>query len=153
MKVIIAGGRDYHDYETVCQAVANSGFFIDTVISGGATGVDTLAVRYALENDIPLETYPADWATHGKAAGPIRNRKMAEVAEGLIAIWDGQSPGTKNMIDTAMKHNLVIFVLRLDVLTADTGLALFMDDDKDYELGTLEQGEEFAKKRNYEYKG
>lgn len=39
---------------------------------------------------------PADWDRYGNAAGPIRNRKMAEVADALVAVWDGRSPGTKD---------------------------------------------------------
>lgn len=166
MKVIIAGSRDYHNYETVCQAIANSNFIIDVILSGGASGVDELGAKYALENDIPLETYPAEWHVHGKAAGPIRNRKMAENADALIAIWDGQSKGTKNMIETAMHYNLVIHVLRLDFLPNPTSeaaeLALFLEPETpkglhgwktEFKLGSLEEAEEFSKKRNYKYKG
>lgn len=165
MKVIIAGSRDYHNYETVCQAIANSNFPIDVILSGGASGVDELGAKYALENDIPLETYPALWHEHGKAAGPIRNRKMAENADALIAIWDGQSKGTKNMIETAMHYNLVIHVLRLDFLpehqpNKDVDLALFFEPETpkglhgwktEFKTCTLEEAEEFSKKRNYHY--
>jgi hypothetical protein len=56
--------------------------------------------------------FPADWKTHGKAAGPIRNRQMAKNAEALIALWDGNSRGTKNMIETATKLGLKVYVKR-----------------------------------------
>lgn len=114
MKVIIAGCRDFHDYDTVEQAVVDSGFKIERVISGGAPGVDTLAVQYAKEWIIPLEVYFADWGKHGKSAGPIRNRQMAGVADALIAIWDGHSRGTKNMIEEATKRGLKVYVKRID---------------------------------------
>lgn len=113
MKVIVAGGRDFHDYETVCEAIRESGFVPTVIISGGATGVDALGEQYARENNLTCEIHKADWKQFGKAAGPIRNRMMAQHGEALVAVWDGFSPGTKNMIDTATKHNLKIYVKRI----------------------------------------
>lgn len=82
------------------------------IISGHASGADALGERYAQERGFLLETYPADWKVLGKADGPIRNAKMAEVADALIAFWDGKSRGTKNMIDTATKRGLKVAVVR-----------------------------------------
>lgn len=59
---------------------------------------------------IPTQRYPADWALYGKAAGAIRNRKMAENSDALVAVYDGKSPGTKNMIDEAKKVGLKVYV-------------------------------------------
>lgn len=115
MKVIIAGGREFNDYEAVKQAIADSNFEITEVISGGATGADALGERYATEFNIKLTIFPADWNMHGRAAGPIRNREMAEYGEALIAFWDGQSRGTKNMIAEAKKNDLEVYVHRYDV--------------------------------------
>jgi hypothetical protein len=83
------------------------------VLSGGARGADYLGELWAKENGVPLEIYPAHWAMHGKAAGPIRNREMARHAEALIALWDGKSRGTKDMIDVAEAACLRIYVRRL----------------------------------------
>ena len=110
MKTIIAGGRDIHDYQLVLDAIKESQFGISTVVSGGAKGVDALGERYAESMNLALNVFEADWATHGRAAGPIRNRKMAENAEALIAVWDGKSRGTKNMIETARKLGLMVYV-------------------------------------------
>lgn len=113
MKVIIAGGRDYHNYDTLIDAIEEAQFDIKEVVSGGAKGVDALGERYAMEKNKTLHIYEADWERHGRAAGPLRNKKMAENADALIAIWDGKSKGTKNMIETAEKHNLLVFVKRV----------------------------------------
>ena len=110
MRVIIAGSRDFNDYDFVVETIEMSGLNITTVVSGGARGVDALGEQYAEEMNLPLKVYPANWNEHGKSAGPIRNAKMAQNADALIAIWDGESRGTKNMIDTAHKRKLIVFV-------------------------------------------
>lgn len=115
MKTIIAGSRDIENYMLVKQAIALSGFKdqITEVVSGGARGIDRLGERYAKEEGIACAVFPADWDKWGKAAGPIRNSEMADYADALIAIWDGDSRGTKHMIDTARKKGLKVFVFKL----------------------------------------
>lgn len=110
VKVIIAGVRTGVPQQTVLDAVSKSGFAISEVVSGGATGVDAQGETWAQSQNIPVKRFPADWAKHGKAAGPIRNGQMADYAEALIAIWDGQSRGTKNMIEQARKKGLRVYV-------------------------------------------
>jgi len=112
VRVIIAGGRDITDASLIVEAVAASGFQIASVVSGGASGVDSLGEDWARKCCVPVARFPADWKAHGRAAGPKRNREMAENADALIAIWDGASRGTKNMIETAQKLGLKVFVYR-----------------------------------------
>ena len=114
MKVIIAGSRDIHDYEALKEAIEESQYDISVVVSGGAKGADALGERYADEMNIPLHVYLADWKNKGRAAGPIRNVKMAENADALIALWDGKSKGTRHMIETAQKMKLFVYVKRID---------------------------------------
>ena len=67
-------------------------------------GVDYLAVKWAEFNWWPRNIFWPDWDRHGKAAGPIRNKEMAEFAapDGYcIAFWDGESKGTQSMIEYA----------------------------------------------------
>ena len=111
MKVIIAGSRDIEDYDLVCYAVATSKLDITTVISGTANGVDKLGERYATEHGIPIERYPADWQKHGKSAGYKRNQKMAEIADALIAVYDGVSRGTLHMVNIARDKKLKVFLM------------------------------------------
>lgn len=114
MKTIIAGGRNIHDYSLLLSTIGEANFTITEVVSGMATGVDTLAVQYATEHNLPLQQFWAEWGFYGRSAGPIRNRKMAEYGEALIAIWDGESRGTKNMIEEATKRGLKVYVKRTD---------------------------------------
>lgn len=115
MKVIIAGGRDFKDYSLLKRVVNGLRKKLDediVIISGAAAGADKLGERYASEYNIKVLQFPADWDTHGKAAGPIRNKQMAEAGDALIAFWDGESRGTKSMISLAKKHSLKIKVVR-----------------------------------------
>jgi predicted Rossmann fold nucleotide-binding protein DprA/Smf involved in DNA uptake len=114
MKVIIAGSRDFHDYDTLLNGIKESKFIISEVVSGMASGVDQLAIRYAKENNLPLHEYWAEWEFYGKSAGPIRNELMAKNADQLIAIWDGKSKGTKNMIETMNRMNKPVYIVRID---------------------------------------
>ena len=115
-KVIVAGCRDFADYELLKEKcdfyLQNKKPEIIVIVSGHASGADTLGEHYAQERGYETEIYPADWKTNGRAAGPIRNAQMAAVADALIAFWDGKSRGTKNMIDTATKRGLQVAVVR-----------------------------------------
>jgi len=114
MVTVIAGSRGISDYEVLKCAVANSGFDITEVVQGGARGVDLMAARWAYEHGVPMREFAADWNTYGRAAGMIRNEIMAQYASmgdgGLIAVWDGGSPGTRNMIDQAERYGLQVYV-------------------------------------------
>jgi hypothetical protein len=118
MKVIIAGGRDFTDYELLkekCDKILSSQKEIK-IVSGNAQGADYLGERYAKERGYNLILFPADWKKYGKAAGPIRNTQMAENSDSLIAFWDGKSRGTKHMINTATKLGLKVRVVSYSCL-------------------------------------
>lgn len=113
LKVIIAGGRDFNNYELLKQ---KADFLLQNqteveIVSGKARGADLLGERYAKEKDYPINSHPANWDKFGKSAGYIRNKEMAEYADALIAFWDGKSKGTKHMIDLAEKQGLKIKVV------------------------------------------
>lgn len=116
MKVIIAGGRNVQDLDHVIYALKEYGkiHLITQVVSGMARGVDSLAVRWAGWFNIPVMPFPANWDKHGRAAGPIRNLEMAEYADELVAVWDGKSRGTKNMIDQMHHKQKPVFIYRID---------------------------------------
>ena len=74
-----------------------------TVISGHCRGVDIMAKKYAAERDYQIMLFPAQWQKYGSAAGPIRNKKMAEICDCVIAFWDYSSKGTGSLIRYAEK--------------------------------------------------
>ena len=98
MKVIVAGSRNITSYRIVKAVLDDPPFEITEVVCGMARGVDLMGKRWAEENDIPVKEFPAHWDIHGKVAGVLRNQQMAFYANALIAIWDGKSRGTSNMI-------------------------------------------------------
>ena len=110
MRTIVAGSREITDIKIVYNIMMASKFPIKTIISGGAKGVDSLGEEIAKYYNIPLEIHPADWDQYGKSAGYKRNELMASKADALVAIWDGQSKGTKHMIDIAKRYKLKIFI-------------------------------------------
>lgn len=115
-KVIVAGSRDFDDYPLLCwkldRLLAQKMGDVE-IVCGKARGADSLGEQYAKERGIPVRYFPADWRTLGQSAGYQRNIQMAQYADALIAFWDGQSKGTKHMIDTARQFGLdvrIVFV-------------------------------------------
>ena len=114
MKVIIAGGRDFTDYERLscfCDKVLVNQKDIE-IVSGTAKGADLLGERYANQKNYPVKRFPADWNKYGKSAGFHRNSQMAQYADALIAFWDQRSRGTKMMIELAKKQGLKVQIVK-----------------------------------------
>ncbi len=76
-------------------------------------GADSISERYAKENGFKIEKYYADWKRYGRAAGPIRNKKMAEISDIIICFWDGKSLGTKSKIDYAQRYGKHIMIKKI----------------------------------------
>lgn len=115
-RLIIAGGRDYSDYQTLeqqCDYLLSrkvaEGYKI-IIVSGKASGADSLGEKYARNRNYTVAEFPANWNLHRKSAGYKRNVQMADYAieteGGLIAFWDNVSRGTKHMIDIASSKGL-----------------------------------------------
>lgn len=111
--LVIVGSRTITDYQillSVLSKVTDSptiGQF--EVVTGDANGVDALARRWAEKNDCDITVFEAQWDTLGRGAGPARNEEMAGYAapDGtVVALWDGESSGTRDMIDRALENGL-----------------------------------------------
>jgi hypothetical protein len=104
MKLIIAGSRKMRSHPSIILGyLTEAGINIEDIteiVSGKAKGIDTEGEIFAQRYNIPVKEFPADWDQYGKAAGPIRNKQMAVYADRLFLIWDGKSPGSKNMKST-----------------------------------------------------
>ena len=119
-RIIVCGSRTFTDYNKLCNELdkliptkENNEF-----VSGRARGADALGERYAYEHDIPVAFFPAQWDVYGKSAGYRRNATMLDYAKDanpiIIAFWDGQSKGTKHMIEIATKANTTVHVIQYD---------------------------------------
>lgn len=87
---------------------------LELMISGACRNSPDVLIRiFHNYYDRDKSWFPADWDL-GKRAGPIRNAQMAEKGTHLLAFWDGESNGTKNMISEAKKRNLEVRVVRFD---------------------------------------
>ncbi len=111
MRTIIAGSRNLPYVETIA-AIKMCAWHneITAVVSGGCRGPDKHGEAFARAYGLPITVVRADWKTFGKAAGPRRNKEMAQKADALIAVWDGASRGTRNMIEEAKLHGLKVYI-------------------------------------------
>lgn len=117
-KLIVAGSRSFTDYDLMYRvliAMADVEFadVAVSIVSGMAKGADALAVRFAIEHNIKLYEFPANWYPNGsidRGAGYKRNAEMGNFADGLLAFWDGHSNGTKHMIDYMRKLNKPVHI-------------------------------------------
>lgn len=114
MKVIVAGGRDYDDYQLMENRLDYLLQNKDdvTIVSGTARGADKLGERYANQKGFEVIEMPANWDKYGKSAGYKRNEDMAKIADAAVIFWDGESRGSKHMIDLAHKYNLKVRVVK-----------------------------------------
>ena len=115
-RLIIAGSRSVTNWEfaegAITDALASHGWEPLIILSGGADGADRIGERWARKNGLAIVRYPADWSL-GKKAGPLRNAAMVANADALLALWDGVSKGTRDVINRATKAGLYVDVCHL----------------------------------------
>lgn len=121
IRIIVAGSRYYQNYDLLSleldALIAQMSNPEITFVSGTCKGADILGENYARKRGYPIVRFPADWNRFGAAAGPIRNREMAEYASAdgatgvLVAFWDGKSRGTRSMIQNAEKCGLQVRIV------------------------------------------
>jgi hypothetical protein len=120
MKTIISGTRNIIDEGLVFGVLDSLPWKVISVISGGAKGVDVLGVRWARLRGIPCQIIKAEWEAYGLGAGVIRNTEMARFGEALAAIWDGESSGTRDMIQKMRAARKLVYVYNLKLHKGNT---------------------------------
>jgi hypothetical protein len=113
-RILVCGGRDYDDRDQLFRILdaAHLANPVILLIHGAARGADTLAADWALSRGILCQAYPADWAAHGNAAGPIRNRQMLEDGKPHLVIAFAGGKGTADMIRQAEAANVPVVRVR-----------------------------------------
>ena len=113
MNVAIVGSRKFNDYALLEKTILDlyDPNDIKHIISGGAHGADKLAEDFAEMYQIDTKIYIPEWDLYGKKAAFIRNTKIIEYCDEVVAFWDNSSPGTKMTIDLAKKHKKFITVV------------------------------------------
>jgi len=107
MKTLIIGSRSITEFDLSPYVPNNT----SVIISGGASGVDTLAERYADEQKLSKYIIRPRYELYRRNAPLVRNREMIEMADFVLVIWDGASRGTKSSIDYAKKTGKQVLVI------------------------------------------
>jgi DNA polymerase I-like protein with 3'-5' exonuclease and polymerase domains len=109
VKIIVCGGRDYANRALVWSTLDT--IAPDVVIHGTTSGADTLAKRWAQKRGVTEKPFPAKWKLYGKAAGPIRNRRMLKERPDLVVAFPGKK-GTANMVKQARRAGIEVRKVR-----------------------------------------
>ena len=117
MKVAIVGSRKFPEaYMRVHRCVGKLKSLYGqnlVIITGGGGIVDHHAIQESIEHGVTVVVYPADWKKYGRRAGPIRNTKIAKGADVIYAFWDGESPGTADVIRKGQELNKKVIIRRV----------------------------------------
>jgi len=111
MRVIVCGGRNYHDKAAVYAALdrLHEKKGIDFLIQGSGAGADYTAWQWAQDRGVLCGSFPAQWDEHGRRAGPIRNQQMIDEGrpDGVVAFPGGR--GTADMIERAKRAGIAVW--------------------------------------------
>ena len=110
MKLLVAGSRDINDFD-ICGYI-DAG--VDTIICGGARGIDTIAEQYADEHRLSKIVLRPRYDLYGRAAPIRRNEEMVDMADAVLVIWNGKSNGTKHTVEYAKRRGKDLTVIILD---------------------------------------
>lgn len=104
-----------------CAVIGSRGLTVDhldeylpnevtEIVSGGARGIDTCAADYANTHKIKLTEFLPNYHRYGRKAPLVRNLQIIAYADCVLAFWDGQSRGTKFVIEQCKKQHKKIMV-------------------------------------------
>lgn len=101
MKLLIIGSRSITDFDLTGYIPED----VELIISGGARGIDSVAEKYANDHGIEKVIIFPQYERLGRAAPIKRNEEMVDLCDTVLAVWDGQSKGTKYTLNYARKKN------------------------------------------------
>ncbi len=107
----VVGSRHFFGYARISKVLDEYRPFITGIVSGGALGVDSIAICYAKEHDIPWVEHLADWNKYGKSAGYRRNKLIVQDADYMVAFPASDSKGTVDSINLARKKGIGVRVI------------------------------------------
>lgn len=114
MKVGVVGSRGitlYEALETTLNGAPAHWMDDPHLVSGGADGVDTLAERYAEENGLPMTVIEPDYSDWSRGhPAKVRNTRIVEESDVVVALWDGQSNGTRDTMDKALDRGVPLYM-------------------------------------------
>ena len=108
MKLLIAGSRSITEFDLTPYILPET----DTIISGGANGIDTLAEQYADEHGLSKIVVRPQYERYRRAAPLKRNEQMVDMADEVLVVWDGISKGSEYTIRYAEKKGKPVRVVR-----------------------------------------
>lgn len=111
MRVLVCGGRDYDDAKAVRDSLDM--VRVQAIITGGAKGADELGFKEASRRGLASLVFPADWQTHGRAAGPIRNQQMLDEGNPDLVMAFPGGRGTADMVRRAKKAGVPVMEVGL----------------------------------------
>ena len=109
MKLLIVGSRSITDFDLSTYISAD----VDTIISGGANGIDSLAEQYADMHNLSKYILRPRYNLYGRAAPLKRNQQMVDMADAVLIIWDGLSKGTQYTLKYTKKVNKPTILVQL----------------------------------------
>jgi len=112
MKLGIIGTKDFKNYKFFSKAISRFKN-ISLIISGGSSGTDFMAKKYARDNKIEFIEFPPDRNKHGDEAKHVRDRLIAENSDIIIAFWDGKCEGTEYTISYAQKIKKPVTIVNI----------------------------------------
>ncbi|MDY6915880.1 MAG: SLOG family protein [Candidatus Cloacimonadota bacterium] len=110
MKLAVIGSKKFNNFQLLTSEIEKENN-LTKIISGAAPGTDSLARRYAIQNNIPLLEFPPDYAKNGAEAKHVRDRQIVDHSEKVLAFWDGVCQGTKYTMNYARQQNVPVRVV------------------------------------------
>lgn len=114
MKLAVIGNKEFNDFSKLEKALKKYGP-IETIVSGGAVGTDSLAAKYAQKKQIKLLVFPPNYQKYGAAAKHLRDRLIVDNADRILAFWNGNCEGTSYTLNYATKQGKPIEIIMIKI--------------------------------------